>query len=95
MSPVERDVQRGVCCAFLERCAARGIRPVDVHRALEAYGKLVLDLRRLPDLQERESEHEGVRHPPSRPTNRSSAASYGGGSKLAKRSGDYARISTG
>ena len=57
MSPVERDVQRGVCCAFLERCAARGIRPVDVHRALEAYGKLALDLRRFPDLQERESEH--------------------------------------
>ena len=50
MSPVERDVQRGVCGAFLERCAGRGIRPVDVHRALEAYGKLALDLRRFPDL---------------------------------------------
>ena len=57
MSKVERDVQRGVCCGFLERCAARGIRPMDVHRALEAYGKLALDLRQLPDLQERESEH--------------------------------------
>ena len=58
MSPTERDVLRGVCCAFTERSAARGICPVDVHKALEAYGKLVLDLRQLPDLQERESEHE-------------------------------------
>ena len=58
LSPIERDVHRGVCCAFMQRCAARGIRPGDVHKVLEAYGKLVLDLRQLPDLQKRESEHQ-------------------------------------
>ena len=58
LDPVTRDVLRGRCCAFMQRCAARGIRPVEVQKALAAYGKLVLDLRRLPDLQERESEHE-------------------------------------
>lgn len=58
LSPVERDVHRGVCCAFMQRCAARGIRPLDVHKVLEAYGRLTLDLRQLPDLQGRESEHE-------------------------------------
>ena len=58
LSPVERDVHRGRCCAFMERYAACGIRPVEVQKALAAYGKLVLDLRRLPDLQEREAERE-------------------------------------
>lgn len=58
LNPVERDVRRGVCCAFIQRCAARGIRPVDIHKVLEAYGRLVLDVGRLPDLQERESEHQ-------------------------------------
>ena len=58
MSPVERDVLRGVCCAFKQRCAAHGIRSVEIDKVLEAYGKLALDLRQLPDLQKRESEHE-------------------------------------
>ena len=56
MSKVERDMQRGVCCAFMARCAAVGIRPADVRRVLAAYGKLVLNLRRLPDLQTREAD---------------------------------------
>ena len=58
MTPVERDVLRGVCCAFIERCAARGVKPRETKAALEAFGKLVLDLRRIPDLQEREAEHQ-------------------------------------
>ena len=55
MAPVPSATCSAGCAgAFLERCAARGIRPVDVHRALEAYGKLALDLRRFPDESERE-----------------------------------------